>query len=194
MHMHAAAGTTGKETVRLEAARQLPMDDPEALGALFSELEPRLVALALRLTRDRDTARDVVQTAFEKAIRHGRRFRGDSRVSTWLHRIVANEALMWLRSQGRKAGRTRALDAVDENALAAPDPLSDESVSRKQRSGRLREALRTLPREERDVLEACVLGERTYSDFGSEIGIHPGALKSRAFRARRRLGHILAGA
>lgn len=65
------------------------------LGALYQELAPRLVRVAQRLTRDALAAENVVQTAFEKALRHVADFRGDARLSTWLHRIVTNEALVW---------------------------------------------------------------------------------------------------
>jgi RNA polymerase sigma-70 factor (ECF subfamily) len=174
------------------AARELPLADPDALGALLAELEPRLLAVALRLTRDRDVAQDMVQAAFEKAIRHGHRFRGDSRVSTWLHRIVANESLMWLRSHGRRAQRTRPLEGADELTLTDPGPDALESLDRRQRAARVQNALGALPCEERDVLLACGLHGRSYHDYGRERGIHPAALKSRAFRARRRLGSLLA--
>jgi len=184
-------GAGGLDRDGRAATCELPMADPEALGALFRELEPRLLAVALRLTRDRDSAQDVVQTAFEKAIRHGHRFRGESRVSTWLHRIVANEALMWLRSHGRRARSTRSLEGTDEATLADPGPDALESLNRRQRAARVRSALGALPCEERDVLLACGLHGRSYGDYGRERGVHPAALKSRAFRARRRLGSLL---
>jgi RNA polymerase sigma-70 factor (ECF subfamily) len=84
------------------AGDTLPTDDPERMGALLAELEPRMNAVALRYTRDPEVAGDVVQNACEKVLRHGSKFRGQSLVSTWIHRIVANEALMWLRSEGRR--------------------------------------------------------------------------------------------
>jgi RNA polymerase sigma-70 factor (ECF subfamily) len=174
-----------------DETRRLPLDDPDALGALLMALEPRLVALAARLVRDRHTAEDVVQSAFEKAIRNGHRFRGESRVSTWLHRIVANEALMWLRSHGRRARRTRDLDDTVEDALADPRPDALEAVQRGQRVAGLRAALARLRPEERDVLFGCALGGATYAELGRESGLDPAALKSRAYRARRRLESLL---
>ena len=95
----------------------LPYDDPERLGELLRGLEPRMRAVALRVTRDGEAARDVVQAAYEKALRHGRKFRGGARVSTWLHRIVTNEALMWLRRERRHHN-----DLPRQHAL---DPLVD---------------------------------------------------------------------
>ncbi len=170
----------------------LPCQDPERLGALLRDLEPRLTAVALRFTRDPETARDVVQNAFEKVVRHCERFRGGSKPSTWMHRIVTNEALMWLRSERRRADRSVSLD--DSERLAIPDPLPNaaEILERERAKEHVRRGLLSLRPEEREVLERCMLEGRSYVELGEEIGIRPAALKSRAFRARRRLGEILA--
>jgi RNA polymerase sigma-70 factor (ECF subfamily) len=150
------------------------------------------VALALRFTRDADAADDVVQNAFEKAIRHRRQFRGQARVSTWLHRIVTNEALMWLRAQRRRDLRVGALADVDVELLVdpAPDPLQDLDLRRA--ALRLREGIAELAPDERHVIERCVLPGRSYGEYGAESGLHPAAAKTRAFRARRRLHARLA--
>jgi len=186
--------TTASEAARpivAAAAAALPLHDPERMGALLSTLEPRLSAVALGFTRDRDAARDVVQNAFEKVLRHGEKFRGHSRASTWIHRIVANEALMWLRSQRRRrevrpeGGRDDFPFLVD----AAPTPA--EALERDQQIDRLRSRLRELPREERDVVRCCAFDGQSYAEYGDRIGLHPAAVKSRAFRARRRLATLL---
>ena len=72
----------------------LPYADRERLGAVLANLQPRLTAVALRLTRDLDIAQDIVQGAFEKVVRHAPQYRGTARVSTWVHRVVVNEALI----------------------------------------------------------------------------------------------------
>ncbi len=165
----------------------LPLHDRSALGALLQDLRPRMQAVALRITGDRDAAEDAVQSACEKAIRHGDRYRGDARVSTWLHRIVANEALMWLRRQKRGPLVRVAGDELDPEALADPAPDALDSLTERESLSRLRAGLRTLPRAERDVLSRCALAGWSYSRYGRERGLHPDAVKSRAFRARRHL-------
>ncbi len=158
---------------------------------LLAALGPRLEAVAVRLTRDPDAAKDVVQNAFLKVLRHGDRFRGDARVSTWMHRIVCNEALMWLRTE-RRRNRLLAIDgAPGEVADLAPDPA--ESVSALERRELLREGLLRLPHEERDVVVRCGLRGQSYAEYGARRGLHPGAVKSRAFRGRRRLSRLLRG-
>jgi len=170
---------------------ELPLRDPDRLGAVLAGLEPRLAAVALRYTRDPDAARDVVQNAFEKVLRHGGRFRGHSRVSTWIHRIVANEALMWLRSQRRRR-EERAASASDEWQNAVDTSATPfESLALQQQLECLRRALGALSREERDVVRSCAFGGLSYGEFAARAGVHPAAVKSRAFRARQRLAAML---
>jgi RNA polymerase sigma-70 factor (ECF subfamily) len=180
----APASTRGTE-------HQLPHDDPERMGELLRALEPRLVAVAIRITREREAARDVVQSAFEKALRQAREFRGEARVSTWLHRIVVNEALMWLRSERRHRRRLVELDAGSEATLADPALDAPELLVRHQEASRLHQGMRTLRQDEREVLEHCALGGRSYADLARRTGTHPAALKSRAFRARQHLSLVL---
>jgi RNA polymerase sigma-70 factor (ECF subfamily) len=146
-----------------------------------------MFAVAVRFTREPDVAQDVVQSAFEKAIRHRHQFRGQSRVSTWLHRIVANEALMWLRAERRRARRSGPLSDAEPEALADPAPDAATGLARAQDARALRHALARLDVEDRDVIEGCLLRGRSYAEYGAERGVHPAAAKSRAFRARRRL-------
>lgn len=172
----------------------LPLDDPERLGALLAGLRPRMDALALRLTRDPETARDVVQSAFEKVLRHGASFEGRSRVSTWIHRIVSNEALMWLRSERRRQEIHH--DPVDPEQVAHPDPSAEpgERIDDHLARRRLHEAIARLPASDQEIVRECSLAGVSYEEYGARAGVHPSAIKSRAFRARRRLRELLAPA
>jgi RNA polymerase sigma-70 factor (ECF subfamily) len=73
--------------------------DDRAFERLVIEQGGRLLAVARRLLRNDDDARDCVQEAFLQAFRALPRFEGHSRLSTWLHRIVVNAALMKMRSR-----------------------------------------------------------------------------------------------
>jgi RNA polymerase sigma-70 factor (ECF subfamily) len=180
----------GARPLRAGADAQLPLNDPERLGALLHSLEPRLSAVAVGVTRDPDAAQDVLQNAFEKVLRYGHRFRGQSRVSTWMHRIVANEALMWLRSQRRR--REDPLDDEPDFALATTARRSTaDEAEWAQQVDRLRNGLESLPTEELEVVRGCALAGESYAEFSRRTGVHPAAAKSRAFRARRRLGKLL---
>ena len=171
----------------------LPLHDPQRLGELLESLQPRLTAVALRITKHPESARDVVQNAFEKVIRHGDRFAGQSQVSTWVHRIVTNEALMWLRSQRRRIERHHSFSEVDVAELHDPAPGPAERLHRRERAGRLYAGLAQLPAEERDVVLHCALRGESYAEYSARTGAHRAAVKSRAFRARRRLEGLLDG-
>jgi RNA polymerase sigma-70 factor (ECF subfamily) len=173
------------------AEHRLPLHDREQLGTLLTSLEPRLIGLALRITRHPESARDVVQNAFEKVIRHGARFQGQSRVSTWVHRIVANEALMWLRAQRRRAEVQASSETAEIAGLADASPGPAEWLHQHERVEQLHAGLRGLSHQERDVMLHCALEDESYADYGARAGVHPAAVKSRAFRARRHLGALL---
>jgi len=163
------------------------------LGALYPELAPRLVRSARRLTRDAFAAEDVVQIAFEKALRHLADFRGDASLSTWLHRIVTNEALVWLRSERRRA-RQLTRDGVSVSLEAYdPAPQVPEALQLRERVAQVREGLTRLGTAERDVLLRVFMEGQDYQTIAMETAAHRGAIKTRAFRARRRLRVLLAG-
>ena len=169
----------------------LPHRDPEQLGRLLLRLQPRLHSVALRLTRDPESARDVVQSAFEKVVRHGAGFQGHARVSTWVHRIVANEALMWLRSERRRSEVQDPPDALGVADVADDRPGPAEQLEQRTRYNAVHEGLARLPVDDRELLLRCVMAGMSHRDYGAATGRLPAAVKSRAHRARRRLHRLL---
>lgn len=167
----------------------LPCADATRMGRILSGIEPRLTAVARRLLRDPEAASDVVQNAFEKVLRRCEQFRGTARPSTWMHRIVVNEALMWLRTEKRRAALRIDPEDWELYFARAGDPERD-AATREDRA-RLGRALARLTAAEREIVSASALEGRSYECVGREMGLSAGALKSRAFRARRRLGEKL---
>jgi RNA polymerase sigma-70 factor (ECF subfamily) len=163
--------------------------DGEQLGALLGSLQPRLQIVAVRITRDSESARDAVQTAFEKVIRNRDRFRGDAQFSTWIHRIVVNEALLSLRGQRRR--REVAGDCAERAADEAPGAA--EKLLAIERRNLLHRGLDRLRVEDRELVERCGLSGWSYADYSAYTGLHIAAVKSRAFRARSRLRVLLEG-
>src|SRR3954447_22971100 len=95
--------------------------DSEAFGLLFARHRDRLWAVALRTTRDPEDAADALQDAMIAAFRRADAFRGDSAVTTWLHRIVVNACLDRLRR--RAVRRAEPLpDDLDGGAAAGHGP------------------------------------------------------------------------
>jgi len=158
--------------------------------------EPRILALALRYTRVREDAEDVVQQSFQKDFVHLHKFEGKSSFSTWLTRIAINEALMWLRrgrslreipmddSSSDEAGRT-GLGIVD----ASPDP---EACYLKREGTRiLFEAMHKLRPGTRATIELRDLNELSAQETARCMGLSVSAVKARIFHGRKKLREIL---
>jgi RNA polymerase sigma-70 factor (ECF subfamily) len=159
--------------------------DPDAFGRLFLRHRDRLWAVAIRTLADQEEAADAVQDAMISAFRRAGSFRGDSAVTTWLHRIVVNACLDRLR---RKAARP-ATGGSDEAALdraAAGRAVSDPS-SRSDTSLDVTAALRRLPHDQRSALVLVDMLGYSVADAAGILGISPGTVKSRCARGRARL-------
>jgi RNA polymerase sigma-70 factor, ECF subfamily len=159
--------------------------DPEAFGALFQRHRDRLWAVALRTLSDPEEAADALQDAMISAFRRAGSFRGDSAVTTWLHRIVVNACLDRLR---RKAARP-ASSGVDDRALdylaaghALPDPAADSDTSLDVMS-----ALRMLARDQQAALVLVDMLGYPVAEAAAILGVSEGTVKSRCARGRARL-------
>ena len=166
----------------------------DGLDAVLSGGLAGLRQVALRITRDGDAADDVLQSAVEKALRHRRRFRGEARASTWLHRIVVNEALMWYRGERRRTARSARL--AESLASAPPEPGAQplDALLARERSELVRRALRSLRPEDAELLRHCSVEERGHVGWAQRCGMRAAAAKTRAFRARRALRALLEAA
>ncbi len=166
-----------------ELLRRHVAGDAEAFGELFRRHRDRLWAVALRTTCDPDEAADALQDAMVSAFRRAADFRGDSAVTTWLHRIVVNASLDRLR---RRAGRP-AVSAADEETFEAlvthegdPARVSDTRMD-------VDAALRMLPPPQRAALVLVDMLGFSVTDAAAILDISPGTVKSRCARARARL-------
>lgn len=171
--------------------------DPEAFEELVQRHSDRLWAVALRTMRDPEEAADALQDAFVNAFRRAGQFRGDSLVTSWLHRIVVNACL-----DRRRRGTSRPSDATDFESGEPPagtrtdHPLSgtapDHSVQVSLHLD-LRRALDTLPDDQRIPLLLVDLEGYSVSEVAELLGLPTGTVKSRCARARTRLVPLLQG-
>jgi RNA polymerase sigma-70 factor (ECF subfamily) len=157
-------------------------------------------AVALGIVRDRDLAWDVAQEAFVRVHQHLAEFRDDAAFSTWLRRITARVAIDVLRRE--RPSRRQEIADVPESALreAAPGVLStalgtdpQETVLRRELSGRLGEALAQLPDLHRTILVLREMDGLSYEELAERLGIPKGTVMSRLFHARRKMQSLLAG-
>ena len=132
----------------------------------------------------------MTQEAFIKAYGSLSSFRGDSKFSVWIYRITTNVCLDFLRSKSRKQQVSLTVSDDDEDAqLDIPDPKADpeQQLIKKISMQSVEEGLKTLPDKQRQILVMRELGGMSYAEIGKALSLEEGTVKSRIFRARKRL-------
>ena len=156
-------------------------------AAAFEELvrlhERYVYNLALRVVGNPEDAEDLAQQTFLRAWRALGSFRGESRFSTWLYRIVTNLCCNRL---PRLRQELAALDPDDE-ALSLPDERQDVEAGLLTGAlkARLHDAFRNLPESYRLLLTLRHLQGLSYDEIASAAGLPLGTVKTGIFRARR---------
>jgi RNA polymerase sigma-70 factor, ECF subfamily len=160
--------------------------DTDAFGVLFARHKDRLWSVALRTLGDPEEAADALQDAMLSAYRAAGSFRGDSQVTTWLHRVVVNACLDRIRR--RNARPTVPLPEF-ESENARPTPLDDIALADLRMA--LTQALATLPQEQRAALVLVDMEGYSVDETARLLNVAPGTVKSRCARARAKLLPLL---
>jgi RNA polymerase sigma-70 factor (ECF subfamily) len=164
----------------------------EAFEILVERHERRIFCFALRITRNRQDAEDVVQQSLQKAFTHLRKFEEKSSFSTWLTSIAFNEARMLLRkSRGAREVSIEDPAGNEETAFGTeiPDsgPGPEDSYSRRERQRILLAAMNRLTPGVRKAIELREIGELSTQETARAMGLSVGAVKARVFHGRRKL-------
>ena len=165
--------------------------DTNAFETLVLEYEKNVYNIALRMTGNSEDAADMTQEAFIKAYNSLQAFRGDSKFSVWLYRIVSNVCLDFLRSKNRRP--TVSLSVEDDDGEDAQLDVADESQSpellldRKLTRDSVRRGLDSLPPDYRQILLLREIQGLSYDEIAQALSLEVGTVKSRIFRARKRL-------
>ncbi|MFJ8310213.1 MULTISPECIES: RNA polymerase sigma factor SigM [unclassified Streptomyces] len=164
--------------------------DPHAFGELVRRHRDRLWAVALRTLGDREEAADAVQDALVSAYRAAHTFRGQSAVTTWLHRITVNACL----DRARKAA-SRKTSPVDDperlEQLIEPHESAEAPAERQDLHRQLIEALGTLPPDQRAALVLVDMQGYPVAEAARMLDVPTGTVKSRCARGRARLVPLL---
>lgn len=181
------------ERVELEKEKELitraQKGDRAAFAALVRAHQDEVYTLARRLTGDPHLASDIAQEALVRAWRALPKFRGDSRLSTWLYRITVNTS--W--TQKARAKRHQGTPIEEHYDLAAPEDgdhpvVAGEMLHLRER---LRVALDRLPEGQRQVVVLKDIHGWTHAEIAEATGITVTAAKVRLHRARARLARDL---
>ncbi|MGP3753677.1 RNA polymerase sigma factor SigM [Streptomyces sp. IBSNAI001] len=165
--------------------------EPDAFGELVRRHRDRLWAVALRTLGDREEAADAVQDALVSAFRAAHTFRGQSAVTTWLHRITVNACL----DRARKAASRKTApvdDAERLDQLMEPHESAEAPAERQDLHRELLAALATLPAEQRAALVLVDMQAYPVAEAARILDVPTGTVKSRCARGRARLLPLLA--
>lgn len=178
-----------------ELIARIVAGETELFESLVLEHQTLVYNLALRMMANPADAEDCAQEAFVKAYRSLPTFRGEASFSSWLYRLTTNVCLDALRAKKRRA--ETSLTAEDENGeeteLSIPDPGDgpEATAEKNERRALVHRALRQLPEDFRQVLLLRELGGLSYDEIGHEMQLEAGTVKSRIFRARKKLAELL---
>ncbi|WP_256103650.1 RNA polymerase sigma factor SigM [Streptomyces sp. ODS05-4] len=160
--------------------------DPDAFSELVRRHRDRLWAVAMRTLGDREEAADAVQDALVSAFRAAHTFRGQSAVTTWLHRITVNACL----DRARKADsrRTSPVDDTQKlEQLLEPHESAEAPAERHDLHRELLAALGRLPAEQRAALVLVDMQGYPVAEAAAILDVPTGTIKSRCARGRARL-------
>ena len=163
--------------------------DAEAFGEIVRRWERRIYALAYSMLGREEEARDATQETFIAAFRSLRGFRGEAKVSSWLHRIAVNQCI----TRQRRA-RVRSETALEEDTetrsaeLAAPTHLSPvHRAESNERREAVRRAVGALPPELRQVIIMKEFEELTFQQIAADLDLPLSTVKSRLYTALKQL-------
>ena len=183
--------TREEERSVLERARR---GDAGAFEEIVRENEQTVYRLALRQLGNREDAEDAAQEVFLKAFTGLSSFRGESKISVWLYRITCNVCTDVLRK--RRDSVSLSVETEEgELELELPDERFDP-VALTERSdlrAQVGEALKKLPADGREILLLREIGGQSYEEIAETLSLDIGTVKSRIFRARKKLCALLAG-
>jgi RNA polymerase sigma-70 factor (ECF subfamily) len=163
--------------------------DAEAFGEIVQRWERRIFVLSFGMLGREEDARDATQETFLAAFRNLRAFRGDAKVSSWLHRIAVNQCIT--RQRRAKVRSESALETEEEkdaSSFAAPIQYSPARVTEgREVNAAVRLAVNSLPLELRQVVVMKEFEELTFKEIADALDLPLSTVKSRLYTALKQL-------
>ncbi|EMJ97144.1 RNA polymerase sigma factor [Leptospira sp. WS58.C1] len=180
-----------KQTVRekeIQLLKRIKEGDDKAYIELTGPYRERLYRKAVSMVKDGDDAEDIVQDALISGYRSIRNFRAESGVYTWLYRIVVNKSKDLLAK--RKRARENSMD--DSEFQVTDDRISfEKKVELSDESNYLINKIGELEDIYKEVIELRYFEEMSYSQIAEILGTNIGTVKSRLFKAKEFLKHLI---
>ena len=170
--------------------------DRRAFSELIDRHQNRVYSLCYRWMGNQQAAEEVTQEVFVSLFRSLERFRGDSKFSTWLHRVTVNHCKNQnLYRQRRAHGRHESLDSAPEDGavrqIPSTGPSTDSGAFQTEAEKMLHEGLAALDEDHRQIILLRDLEDLSYEEISSLLDLPKGTVKSRLHRARVELARQL---
>lgn len=163
--------------------------DAEAFGEIVLRWERRIFALAYGMLGREEDARDATQETFLAAFRNLRGFRGEAKVSSWLHRIAVNQCIT--RQRRAKVRNEAAIEDEEErhaSRFSSPFELSPARLAEgRENIDAVRRAVKSLPLDLRQVVLMKEFEELTFREIAEALDLPLSTVKSRLYTAMRQL-------
>ena len=163
--------------------------DAEAFGEIVHRWERRIFALAYGMLGREEDARDATQETFLAAFRNLRGFRGEARVSSWLHRIAVNQCIT--RQRRAKVRKEAAIEDEEDrhtSSFSSPVEISPSRVVEgRESTDAVRRAVNSLPLDLRQVVLMKEFEELTFREIAEALDLPLSTVKSRLYTAMRQL-------
>ncbi|MFF0339182.1 RNA polymerase sigma factor SigM [Kribbella sp. NPDC004875] len=172
-----------------ELLRMHVAGNPDSFGFLVKRHRDRMWAVAIRTLGEPEEAADALQEAFISAFRRADSFRGDAKVTTWLHRIVVNACLDRIRRR-----QVRAADPLPEDEDRAAElagPAEDDPAEVRERRLDVLNALKQINEDQRAALVLVDMEGYSIEEAAAILDCAPGTVKSRCARGRAKLLPLL---
>lgn len=169
--------------------KRIAEGERELFGELVLKHQDFIFNVVSKYVRFEEEARDLTQDVFLKAYENIEKFRGDSKLSSWLYTIAYNLSMNW---SERKAGRETQLDDEYAETLAAPADITEEVYDRELQLARISEVLAELPEKYQAVIKLYYFEAKSYQEISEALGLPMNTVKVHLLRAkeqiRRKLG------
>ncbi|MEP7039318.1 MAG: RNA polymerase sigma factor [Acidobacteriota bacterium] len=164
-------------------------ENPEAFGEIVKRWERKIFALCFGMLLREDEAKDAAQETFIAAYRNLSKFRGDAKVSSWLHRIAVNQCLTT-----KRRAKTRSEDFLDdetnadEKVFVAPAHLTPaKTTEQNERLKLIRQAVNSLPADLKQIVVMKEFEEMTFQEISDTLDLPLSTVKSRLYTALKQL-------